>query len=187
MDVRRSRPSFVISVTLIVGATLAITGCATVFTGTSDDIQFETEPSGATVIVDGLERGETPTTITVDRSINDKRVTIEKEGYEEREIRLRDDFNTVSILNFGNLLFWGIDLATGAIYRYNPQQYDIDLEEESSSSASASQRIVEEKYGTYTTVALRDAPAGEMVLSEPHNDQGVILKDSDRDVVYVFE
>jgi hypothetical protein len=33
----------------------------------------------------------------------------------------------VSILNFGNLLGWGIDIVTGAVFKYDRKAYDIEL------------------------------------------------------------
>ena len=35
-------------------------GCATVFTGISDDIYFVSDPEGADIYVDGFKAGETP-------------------------------------------------------------------------------------------------------------------------------
>jgi len=55
-------------------------GCATIFSGSTDEIFFTSDPSGAKVSVNGKERGATPVTLTLKKS----RVysfTFAKEGY----------------------------------------------------------------------------------------------------------
>jgi hypothetical protein len=172
---------------LVFTLVLAFGGCATLFTGTSDEVRFESEPSGATVVIDGIDRGTTPTTVSIDRSINDKRVTIEKEGYEEREFQLQKDFNAVSVLNLANLLFWGVDLATGSVYKYSPKQYETELDEASSSSARAPKRIAGLEHKTYTVEALQKGQDGEIVLPDGRDAQAIVVKDAQRNAVYVFE
>ena len=44
-----------------------LAGCATLFSGTEETITFNSEPSGAAVVIDGLTVGHTPLTIEVDR------------------------------------------------------------------------------------------------------------------------
>jgi len=106
----------------------ATTACATLFTGTSDTITFESNPAGAEVMIDGLAQGRTPLTLPVSRDLNEKRVTLRLDGYEDRTFALSRDFNKISILNLTNLLGWGIDALTGAIYRYDQLNYSIDLD-----------------------------------------------------------
>ena len=104
-------------------------GCATLFSGTDDDIYFTSNPEGARIFIDGREVGTTPATISVDRpGLNTTDVRLELEGYEPRVFTLDKEFNVVSILNLGNVLFWAIDVVTGAIFKHEPQSYDIDLE-----------------------------------------------------------
>ena len=38
-------------------AALALSGCATIFTGTHDDVYFDSEPAGAEIFIDGLYMG----------------------------------------------------------------------------------------------------------------------------------
>ena len=112
-------------------ASTLLSGCATIFSGTSDEISFESEPEGAGIYIDGVKRGETPATVSVSRDVfNDTFVTLKMDGYEDRRIKLQKDFTTVSILNLGNVLFWGIDAATGAMMNYSVRNYDLDLDAE---------------------------------------------------------
>jgi len=108
---------------------LLLFSCATLFTGTTDDIYINSNPNGASIYIGGLKVGKTPATITVKRpGFNDKEVVLKLEGYETKRFILKKSFNAVSILNLGSLLGWVIDFATGSIYKYDPKSYDIDLE-----------------------------------------------------------
>lgn len=115
---------------LLAAALLLLTtsGCATLFTGTSDTITIDSEPSGARVFVDGIEQGVTPATVRVRRSLGTTLVTLKLEGYDDRTFELMKEFNTVSVLNLFSPLSWAIDIATGALMRYNPKGYDLRLE-----------------------------------------------------------
>jgi len=173
----------------VLAATFLLAGCATLFSSTSDDIRFESEPSEATVIIDGIERGETPTTVTVGRdAFNDKRVTLQKEGYEDEVFRLRKEFTTVAILNLGNFLFWGIDALTGAMFKYRPTQYDQELESESMGSLRLDleeSTADAQDVSAYGVNELRDESTGEVVL--PEQNDNVIVHDEEKGVAYVFE
>lgn len=110
-------------------AALAFAGCATLFTGTHDDVHFASEPEGAEVYIGGLYVGETPVTVPVRRrSFGDTEVTLRTAGYEPLTFVLRQEFNTVSVLNLADAFGWGIDVATGAVMRYERGGYLADFE-----------------------------------------------------------
>lgn len=113
---------------VIVSAAMLFSSCATLFTGTSDSIHFESNPSGAKIMIAGLDVGKTPATITIQRSFNEKLVTLKLAGYETRVFTLQREFNTVALLNMLGIVGWAIDAMTGSIYRYNPKAYDIELD-----------------------------------------------------------
>ena len=104
--------------------------CATLFTGTSDKIYFETDPSKAKVIIGGADKCNTPCTVKVKRSLDGETVMLKKKGYETRMVELDQSFNVVSILNLTNLLGWGIDAASGSIKKYDTKSYNIELEKD---------------------------------------------------------
>jgi hypothetical protein len=106
---------------------LNLTSCATIFSGTRDRIYFTTNIPGAKVVIDGIEICKTPCNDNVTRKVGDSQVEFKLEGYETRVINLSKSFNIVSILNFGNLLGWGIDIVTGAVFKYDRKAYDIEL------------------------------------------------------------
>jgi len=115
-------------------ASLLMTSCATLFTGTKDRIYFNTTPSGATIYKDGVEQCKTPCSFKVKRNLGDTDIEIKLDGYETRIITLDKEFNVVSVLNLGNLLGWGIDAISGAVMKYDKKAYDITLSKNNKTS-----------------------------------------------------
>ena len=113
--------------TLLV-VSLLLSSCATIFTGTSDTIMIDSEPEGARVLINGIEQGRTPATVNVKRKLGETFVELRLDGYENRTFVLGQEFNNVSIINLLCLLCWGVDAATGAIKKYNPNGYEMTLE-----------------------------------------------------------
>jgi hypothetical protein len=122
-------------------AALLTTSCATLFTGTDDEIRFDSEPQGAKVFIDGIEVCETPCTAPVERSLTDELAEIKLEGYETRLIKLDQEFNAVSVLNLGNIAFWAIDAATGALMKYDQKAYHVELDKDTRSALRSSTKI----------------------------------------------
>ncbi|GAB3037128.1 PEGA domain-containing protein [Spirosoma pulveris] len=107
---------------------LSLQSCATLFTGTKDTIHFESQPSGAKVQIQGLDVGRTPVDVPVTRSIAARTVTMNLDGYHPRTFDLTKEFNAVSVLNLFGILGWGIDVATGAVMKYDQKAYSMELE-----------------------------------------------------------
>mgnify|MGYP000724043639 CR=1 FL=1 len=59
----------------------AVTGCATVMAGGPDRFPVTTNPPGATVYVDNIPIGQTPTMVTLDRERSGGVIRIELAGY----------------------------------------------------------------------------------------------------------
>jgi hypothetical protein len=132
-------------------ALFLMTGCATIFTGTKDRIAFTSTPSGATIYKDGVEICTTPCNYRVKRSVNDTELEFKLDGYETRMITLDKEFNLVSIINFGNLFGWGIDVLSGAVMKYDRKAYDLKLNKETSASLVQPTRIdIDTKSNTVT-------------------------------------
>ena len=52
-----------------------INGCATILTGSTDIVYFDSDPEGARILIDGLKVGKTPATLTLKRpGFSDKEV-----------------------------------------------------------------------------------------------------------------
>lgn len=132
-------------------ALFLMTGCATIFTGTKDRIAFTSTPLGATIYKDGVEICTTPCNYRFKRSVNDTDLEIKLDGYQTRMITLDKEFNLVSILNFGNLFGWGIDVLSGAVVKYDRKAYDLKLNKETSASLVQPTRIdIDTKSNTVT-------------------------------------
>lgn len=84
---------------LILGRTVCLSllcgGCATIFTGKTDEVTFTSEPPGATVVV-GESRATTPATMTIQKS--EKEVRFQQAGQPERKLALKRDFKAGYLL-----------------------------------------------------------------------------------------
>lgn len=121
-----------------------LTGCATIFSGTSDEITFSTNADPVRVYIDGLNVGNTPIKVAVEKKVGMGRlVRFEKDGYKTEEFHLKNKFDTVAILDITSVLTsGGIDVITGAMMEYSPKQYHIEmLEDNQAIPASQSKQI----------------------------------------------
>ena len=119
----------IIIVMLTLASTIIINGCATIFTGDKDSINFTSNPSGAKIVMDGLDIGKTPATLEIKRSgFKDKEITLKLDGYEDRTFLLQKEFNAIAILNFAGILGWFVDFATGSVMKYSDKSYNLDLD-----------------------------------------------------------
>ena len=112
----------------VISCLFLTTSCATLFTGTKQTVQINSKPPGAKIQIDGIDRGTTPAAIKLKKKSDGQVVTLKLDGYETKTIVPETSFNAVSILNLTNILFWGIDLLSGAVYKYDPRFYEIELE-----------------------------------------------------------
>ncbi len=120
------RSLYILFALLLTG--LLASGCATVFTGTHDEVTIRSEPEGALIYIDGLEEGRTPATLDIKRpGVTNTEVTLRLEGYEPRTFVLRKEFNAVSVVNLACVICWAVDVATGSITKYRRSGYDIEL------------------------------------------------------------
>ncbi len=110
---------------------LSIVGCSSVINGTKQMISINSNVKGADVIVDGHNVGKTPFNGKVKRG-SDTTVTLQKDGYSSKTIVMSDEVapafwaNGLFLHGFG--LSSTTDYATGAMYKYSPASYQIDLE-----------------------------------------------------------
>lgn len=114
----------------IIVLSLILSSCATIFSGSHDDVTFSSTPPGAKVIIDGKEFGKTPITLIMetDESYN---VDFILDDYDNYHTTIESNFNYVSLLNI--LWFYpptigicvGIDLITGSAFRLNKTKIHI--------------------------------------------------------------
>jgi hypothetical protein len=127
---------------LLCSGLLFATGCASVFTGSSDRITFNSTPKGAKVEINGMKVGRTPVTVPVKRNLSAPQVRLSLDGYEPQDLILQNDFNVVACLD---IFFWPsaiIDLATGAIMKYSVLNYDVDLTPDQSAATTPKSTVI---------------------------------------------
>jgi hypothetical protein len=110
---------------------VCLTGCGTLFTGTTQSVQINSVPSGASVMVNNTYRGLTPTPVILKKGSTGQMVTLSKDGYKKKSFQPQTAFNNIGLLNFATLylmpISWLVDSCTGALYKYEPSFYNIQL------------------------------------------------------------
>ena len=107
--------SFIIALVML-SPIVFMSSCATLLSGTSDKITFESEPSGADVYVDGVNVGKTNNTLDVKRKYtNERQVEYRLDKYESINFEIQQKIDGKYWLN----IFLGaapmvVDIATGA-------------------------------------------------------------------------
>lgn len=120
----------VIAILAFSAALPLLAGCASIVSGTGQDIVVRSDPAGAVVSVDGEERPEnTPCTIRVARRGAPRVVQVSKLGFETAERTIVPSMNEWAL---GNIVLGGpigaiVDLSTGAFYEYAPVEIDVEL------------------------------------------------------------
>jgi hypothetical protein len=107
---------------------IAINGCATIMHGTTQDIEITTEPSDARLVVDDREAYSSPAKITMKRK-DDHTVKIFKEGYQGETVNIKGALSWAVAGDFlaGGAIGYGIDAATGAQRRLEPEKVEVRL------------------------------------------------------------
>ena len=109
---------------------IALSGCATIFAGGPDRIPVMTNPPGATVFVDNMPVGQTPTIVTLDRTRASGIIRIEAPGYAPVVIARDKGINGWFWVNIVLLSPLGvvIDLVTGNIHSFDDTPITLGLQ-----------------------------------------------------------
>lgn len=107
---------------------LLLAACGTVISGSSQNISFDSNVKGVRVFVDGMEICKTPCVYPFERRSATSIITAKKDGYEDKQIVLRSEFNSIAILNLTFWPSWLTDVATGGMWQYNRDGVYIDME-----------------------------------------------------------
>jgi len=100
-------------------------GCASVASGTTQDLTFDSVPQGAecTMVREGelISKFTTPTTIEVSRDKDDLHIVCKKEGYHDASNVIDSEIEATTVGNvlLGGLVGWAVDSATGADNHYD--------------------------------------------------------------------
>ncbi len=105
-----------------------LSGCATVFTGVSDEITFTSKPDNAEVYVDHEKLGITPLIIDIDRELHDSDITFKLDKCDDANYKLVRIFNKWSLANITVWPAWVVDALTGALMKPKFTTYHSDFE-----------------------------------------------------------
>jgi hypothetical protein len=115
-------------VSLAVLAPVLVAACATIMHGTSQQVGINSQPTGATVVVDSQTLGVTPVVAKLARK-RTHRVTVTLAGYAPYEmVTIRKTSGWV----WGNIVFGGIiglivDASSGGLYDVRPEVINAQL------------------------------------------------------------
>lgn len=117
--------------TLFVLIAFTFSSCATLFKGSTDEVNFSSDPSGAKVYVNGSLMGTTPVQLELK---SNKTYTIEfkKDGYETKTVILNNSVGAGWIILdvLGGLIPIIIDAATGNWYELDQDHLNAVLEQQ---------------------------------------------------------
>ncbi|HKW37248.1 MAG TPA: hypothetical protein VJO54_05515 [Burkholderiales bacterium] len=120
-------------------ALIALAGCGTLFTGTTDEIKFSANIPGVHLTIDKEPKGDLPLTVVQSRGfMNGETFTakFEARGYETQEFRLKRQFNWVAVLDITSIpTSGGIDFLTGSLMHFEPREYHIQMEKKGKGAA----------------------------------------------------
>ncbi len=118
-----------IIITLIFATIFALSSCATLFKGSTDSVNFSSDPAGAKVYVNGTLLGKTPFELELK---SNKTYTLEfkKDGFETRTVKLNNSVGAGWIVLdvLGGLVPVIIDAATGNWYSLDQDHVNAVLE-----------------------------------------------------------
>lgn len=119
----------------LVGLTTMLTGCATILSGTTQNLTVNSNVSGADVYLNQTLLGKTPFTASIKRGQSGL-LRITAPGYQPYQISLD---KKVAGMFWVNILSGGpygssTDYSTGAMYAYEPSTYMVSLQRQTGSA-----------------------------------------------------
>jgi len=146
---------------LIIAIAITAVGCGTIIHGTTQQVGVSSSPSGAEVVVDGVDQGSTP--VTVDLSRKDKHtVKLSLDGYQPYEMIINRKVSgwVAGNIIFGGLIGLAVDAATGGMYKLSPEQVNAQLDQQATGQA-----IQTEERTIFITVVLQPDPEWQQIGS----------------------
>ena len=153
----------------IIATTLTFTGCASIFSGSTQTLTFKSVPDTANISItnkagEKIHTGFTPATVTLKRGNGffqpaSYEVTFTKDGYQPKKIQVTANVNGWYIANiiFGGLIgLLIIDPATGAMYTLSPKDVNAVLD------STQSQTAQNKSKQSLTVMLVKDVPVDIM-------------------------
>jgi hypothetical protein len=120
-----------LSIIAMVLTMMLSSSCASIISGSKRKVLFETDPPGAKVFVNGMEKGITPVQLKVKA---EDRIDFKLADYQEKIVVMDSKFNLVAILNGFSIIGWGIDALTGSLKRVDTKYVKVTLEQSEKSA-----------------------------------------------------
>lgn len=119
----------IVVVGLVVGFFGALPACATIFNGGDQDLNFDSQPPEATVLVNGQAMGQTPVELDLDPS-KSYTVTFRREGCEDitKQLTTHVGGGWVVLDIFAGLIGVAVDAATGNWKSFDDRQHYAELD-----------------------------------------------------------
>lgn len=119
------------SYALAIAATLLFTACGTLFGDKDRMVRIESTPAGATVLLNGMPYGKTPTTVQISNLMSSNAVTLKLKDYDEVTRPIVTSVQPIAFLNLLNLVCWGVDIATGNVMKIDTKVISVDMDKKS--------------------------------------------------------
>lgn len=120
---------------LLLGA-LALSACGTLFSGTTQEVTFDSSVPDTKVYIDGMEICNTPCKTTIDRSADAIQLVAKKKGYKDRVMTLRSTVNRTAFFNITSWPSWLTDAVSGGVWEYKNNQVYLQMERQGLSAAA---------------------------------------------------
>ena len=120
-----------LSIIAMVLTMMLSSSCASIISTSKRKVLFESDPPGAKVFVNGMEKGITPVQLKVKA---EDRVDFKLADYQEKIVVMDSKFNLVAILNGFSIIGWGIDAITGSLKRVDTKYVKVTLEQSEKSA-----------------------------------------------------
>lgn len=107
-------------------AFLFLSGCASIGGNNTRMVKVESEPAGATILVDNQPYGVTPAVITLPSYIyGGKTVTLKKKGYQDQVMVVNSKFQPIALLDIFLWPTFIVDAATGDLVKIDPANLNL--------------------------------------------------------------
>jgi hypothetical protein len=130
------------SVVAVVLLGTALTGCASIIKGSSQQIAISTPPAAGATCTLKNARGEwtvtTPAAVTVKRSKKDVEIACTKDGFQDASAVIPSGFEEWTLGNVlaGGVIGFGVDAGTGSINKY-PSTFEVPMTQKAASTPSS--------------------------------------------------
>jgi hypothetical protein len=133
--------------------------CGTIMQGTTQEVGISSNPSKASVTINGQDKGTTPMVLDLKRK-DSHMIRLELDGYETYETTLT---RKVSGWVWGNIVFGGliglvVDAAAGGMYKLTPEQISAELR-------NGNLSLNENNDGFFIAIVLEPKPEWEKIGS----------------------